>query len=148
MSWLRCYLHRQCTGSLGFDAVLVDILVPVPKILTLNMLNHFNDNNPESKVHGANMGPTWVLSAPDGPHVGPMNLATWETIYSHFECYLSFECLTQVDEINSGTTVHVVCPTQPIPWLMIALATLGARESADMILTPKAGIFPLQHQKS
>ena len=29
-----------------------------------------------SKVHGANIGPTWVLSAPDGPHVGPMNLAT------------------------------------------------------------------------
>ena len=30
--------------------------------------------NPDSKVHRANMGPTWVLSAPDGPHVGPMNL--------------------------------------------------------------------------
>ena len=30
---------------------------------------------PDSKVHRANMGPTWVLSAPDGPHVGPMNLA-------------------------------------------------------------------------
>ena len=30
---------------------------------------------PDSKVHGANMGPTWVLSAPDGPHVGPMNIA-------------------------------------------------------------------------
>ena len=30
---------------------------------------------PESKVHGANMGPTWVLSAPDGPHAGRMNLA-------------------------------------------------------------------------
>ena len=29
---------------------------------------------PDSKVHGANMGPTWVLSAPDGPHVGPINL--------------------------------------------------------------------------
>ena len=29
----------------------------------------------DSKVHAANMGPTWVLSAPDGPHVGPMNLA-------------------------------------------------------------------------
>ena len=24
---------------------------------------------PDSKVHGPNMGPTWVLSAPDGPHV-------------------------------------------------------------------------------
>ena len=30
---------------------------------------------PDSKVHRANMGPTWVLSAPDGPHDGPMNLA-------------------------------------------------------------------------
>ena len=25
-------------------------------------------------AHGANMGPTWVLSAPGGPHVGPINL--------------------------------------------------------------------------
>ena len=32
--------------------------------------------HPDSKVHGANVGPTWVLSAPDGPHVGPMNIAT------------------------------------------------------------------------
>ena len=30
---------------------------------------------PGSKVHGANMGPTWVLSAPDGPHIVPMNRA-------------------------------------------------------------------------
>ena len=34
-----------------------------------------NRNAPYSKDHGANMGPTWVLSAPDGPHVGSMNLA-------------------------------------------------------------------------
>ena len=27
---------------------------------------------PDNKVHRANMGPSWVLSAPDGPHVGPM----------------------------------------------------------------------------
>ena len=32
-------------------------------------------NIPDSKVHEANMGPIWVQSAPDGPHVGPMNLA-------------------------------------------------------------------------
>ena len=30
---------------------------------------------PDSKVHGANIWPTWVLLAPVGPHVGPMNLA-------------------------------------------------------------------------
>ena len=31
--------------------------------------------SPDNKVHGVNMVPTWVMSAPDGPHVGPMNLA-------------------------------------------------------------------------
>ena len=33
---------------------------------------------PDSKVHEANMEPAWVLSDPDGPHVGPMNLAIRE----------------------------------------------------------------------
>ena len=32
---------------------------------------------PDNKVHGANMGPAWVLLVPDGPHVDPMNLAIW-----------------------------------------------------------------------
>ena len=31
-------------------------------------------NIPDSKVHGTNMGPTWVLPAPDGPRVGPWTL--------------------------------------------------------------------------
>ena len=31
-------------------------------------------------IYGANMGPTRVLSASDGPHVGPMNLAIREAI--------------------------------------------------------------------
>ena len=30
---------------------------------------------PDSKGDGANVGPTWVLSAPGGSHVGPMTLA-------------------------------------------------------------------------
>ena len=31
--------------------------------------------SPDNNVHGANMGHTWVLSAPDGPQFGPMSLA-------------------------------------------------------------------------
>ena len=34
---------------------------------------------PDNKAHGDNMGPTWVLSAPDGPHVGLVNLAIKES---------------------------------------------------------------------
>ena len=33
-------------------------------------------------VHVPNMGPTWVLSAPDGPHVGPINIAIGVVIES------------------------------------------------------------------
>ena len=32
---------------------------------------------PDSKVHGANMGPIWGRQDPGGPHVGPMNVAIW-----------------------------------------------------------------------
>ena len=30
---------------------------------------------PDSKIHGANMGPTWVLLGPGGPHAGPIKHA-------------------------------------------------------------------------
>ena len=36
---------------------------------------------PDRKVHGANMGPIWVLSSSGGPQVGPKNLAIWVTSY-------------------------------------------------------------------
>ena len=32
---------------------------------------------PDSKVDVANMGPTRVLSVPNGPYVGPMNLSAY-----------------------------------------------------------------------
>ena len=32
---------------------------------------------PDSKVHGANMGPIWGRQDPDGPHVGPMKFDIW-----------------------------------------------------------------------
>ena len=44
---------------------------------------------PDSKVHGANMGPTWVLSAPDGPQIGHMNFAIRDNklLRSHRVCF-------------------------------------------------------------
>ena len=46
-----------------------------------------NGANPDSKVYGANTGPTWALSAPGGPNVGPMGLAIWEVICRHSDDY-------------------------------------------------------------
>ena len=33
---------------------------------------------PDSKFHGANMRPIWGRQDPGGPHVGPMNFASWD----------------------------------------------------------------------
>ena len=33
--------------------------------------------NPDSNVHGANMGPIWGRQDPGGPHICPMNFAIW-----------------------------------------------------------------------
>ena len=41
-----------------------------------------NWTNPDSKVHGTNMGPIWGRQDLGGHHVGPMNFAIWEV--QHF----------------------------------------------------------------
>ena len=38
---------------------------------------------PDSKVHGANMGPIWGRQGPGGSHVGPMNFAIWVVYISY-----------------------------------------------------------------
>ena len=52
-------------------------------------------NYPDSYVHMANMGATWVLSAPYVPHVGPMNL---ESGYVYF--WSEFECAWPVNKVG------------------------------------------------
>ena len=40
----------------------------------------YNTGYPDSKIYGANMGSTWVLSVPGGPHVGLINFVIRLTI--------------------------------------------------------------------
>ena len=39
--------------------------------------DHQYERYPDSKVHGANMGPIWGRQDPGGSHVDPMNFAIW-----------------------------------------------------------------------
>ena len=68
-------------------------------------------NIPDSKVHGANMGPTWVRSAPDGPHVGPMNLAIGDMLqsFSWFRSFLEYKLEHQIywPQVISLHDVHL-----------------------------------------
>ena len=50
--------------------------------------------DPDSKVHGANMGPIWGQQDPRGPHVGHLNFAIWgrtrDSFTNHFISFLCF----------------------------------------------------------
>ena len=58
------------------------------------------------------MGPTWVLSSPGGPHVGPMNLAIWG---------VTLRKITQDQSRNTRTSLRhhddhrYPAPNQPKP---------------------------------
>ena len=48
---------------------------------------------PDSKIHVANMGPTWGRQDPGGPYVGPMNLS----IRVSFPIYLNLSTICRED---------------------------------------------------
>ena len=53
------------------------------------------------------MGPTWVLSAPDGPHVGPMNLAIRAVIFLRVVGVVTAGVVTAVVEAGNEEDVVV-----------------------------------------
>ena len=68
-----CFYNSRCSRLQmirWYDGISESVVLS----LTRRNMN-FTRRYPDSKIHGANMGPTWVLSAPDGPHVDPMTLA-------------------------------------------------------------------------
>ena len=67
--WAPCWPHESC-----YQGRMSTVHHDMPHFLPAHS-TCLTDGDPDSKVHGANMGPTWVLPAPDGPHVGPMNFA-------------------------------------------------------------------------
>ena len=46
-------------------------------------------STPDSKFHGANMGPIWGRQDPGGPHVGPINFAIWDLLHANIKCHIT-----------------------------------------------------------
>ena len=74
---------------------------------------------PDSKVHGNNMGPTWVLLALDGPRVGPMKLAIWVGLHPANErrCY----CVTTPLIGWAQTRISPDCMPGILSWNILTL---------------------------
>ena len=65
---------------------------------------------PDSKVHGANMGPIWGRQDPGGPHVGPMNFVLWDPIL----CFSEYDASN--DQLGFSVYVSLWYPRQSL-WL-------------------------------
>ena len=72
LTWESPHLERR---SLYWDGVHFFATCRNVPIVFRWISWHIHDYVPDSKDHGANMAPIQVLSAPGGPHVGPINLA-------------------------------------------------------------------------
>ena len=96
------YFTCSCNSNVRFERLLIEL----------------NYSIPNSKVHGTNMGPTWVLSAPDGPHVGPVNFDIWDALVVY---------LTQIVCATVGRIPLVIISTRHIRYYNTGWATQISR---------------------
>ena len=71
--------------------------IGVDRLNKMNSIIWLQQTNPDNKDYGANMGPTWVLSSPGGPHAGPMKPAIWQVKENHAQCYGALLVHGQID---------------------------------------------------
>ena len=75
--------------------------------ISLNTEWHFYMTTPDSKVHGANMGPIWGRQDPGGPLVGPMNFSTSEPFSTSIHSsLLNVQCATTREAFSDGNQSH------------------------------------------
>ena len=86
-------------------------------------------NSPGSRVHGTNMGPTWVLSAPGGPHVGPMNLAIRECWLLRLDKEWTYREIFFFAQHTFATI-----PTEKLSWLSGMFLTLMLKLGSSLLL--------------
>ena len=70
---------------------------------------------PNSKVHGANMGPIWGRQDPDGPHVGPMNFALWVLLRNYYHIMKSISFQWVRFRVNN----QIACIPVKLPWIFL-----------------------------
>ena len=80
--WKLCDLHENIYNR-SMKAVPADGLARLGAMASAGPVVTYIASHkymvPDSKVHGANMGPIWGRQDPGGPHVGLVNFAIWGT---------------------------------------------------------------------
>ena len=97
---------------------------------------NIQENYPDSKVHGANMGPLWGWQDPGGPLVGPMNLAIRVGQYHSCWYFVSLHS-------NKTNTMKHIHSLLHMTYLYVNSLRLGALspERCQVIIWTNAGIL-------
>ena len=100
-------IHGDVIVRLQANALIYVVSNKIPRVAFPSPWNSHSDkkNSPDNKVDGANMGPTWVLSAPGGPHVGPIDLAIRVPLSTLARCCLHMSLSTHHHACLWGTLV-------------------------------------------
>ena len=86
---VRCYIVVQIWIIHWY------FLCKFDSVIIVKVLSAILNATPDSKVHGANMGPNWGRQDTGGPHVGAMNLGIRDLLtdpvkmsFLHFTCFI------------------------------------------------------------
>ena len=81
----------------------------VSSLLGYTLFFWFSRHIPDSKIHGANMGPIWGWQDPGGPHAGPMNFAIWDCLKFVFFKHFHSNTLTSYNYQGFPNTLNLPC---------------------------------------
>ena len=96
------------------------------------LISAFPGHYPDNKVHGANMRPTWVLSAPDGP----MNLVIRVGLYNpynHLDILLNF--MGRIQQLSWSALPRAKWHTGRVPNSKVHRAKVGPMLAAWTLLS-------------
>ena len=135
-------------GSVTWKMFQLDDVIMYHSIRThWDMGAYFVENwpckGPDSKVHGTSVGLSWVPSAPDGPHVGSMNLVIRAEVLSRSKFYVH---LTGYENLYYCWCIHVDRPDMMTSWYKNAFCTscpLGESHNFGDLKRRKAHIMSL-----
>ena len=83
------YLHFFIDDVLKWTSIMLRLYWLAVAVAYCSAFCSYYKNYPDSKVHGANMGPIWGRQDPGGSHVGHMNFAIWVYVGDRFESWQS-----------------------------------------------------------
>ena len=96
--------HNMCI----YDELTTMPISVLPKYITFIVSKAY----PDSKVHGANVGPVWGRQDPGGPHVGPMDFSIRvRTTVDDFLCQIGNHDVKRYLLVINLTYQHFIAST-------------------------------------